>query len=80
MGIFITFSSIKEPSSMMRIANKVFNGDRLLFWSIIRRFPILLVNVKERATVPSLKKVACPLFILVLPRVYRLINLTNTRG
>ena len=48
---------------MMQVSNNVFNGDRLLFWNIIRRFPILLVNGKERAKVPSLKKVACPLFM-----------------
>jgi len=70
---------------MMQISNKVFNGDifngdRLLFWNIIRRFPILLVNGKERATVPSLKKVACPLFSPVLHLACRLLDLTNTRG
>jgi hypothetical protein len=71
---------------MMQISNKVFGhksveiGDRLPFWNIIRRFLILLVNGKERAAAPSLEKVACPLFSPVLPRVYRLINLTKTRG
>jgi hypothetical protein len=58
---------------MMQVSNKVFRhnflekGDRLLFWNIIRRFPILLVSGKERATVPSLKKVACPLFSPFFP-------------
>ncbi len=71
---------------MMQIENKVFRHrflqkwGRLLFWNIIRRFPILLVNGKEKVTVPSLKKVACPLFIPVLHFAYRLLDLTKTRG
>jgi hypothetical protein len=75
---------------MMQVLKKVFmenveNGDRphfhrILFWNIIRRFPILLVNGKERAIVPSLKKVACPLFYPILPRAHRLPDLTKIRG
>ena len=71
---------------MMQISNKVFrhkyleNGDRPLFWNIIRRFPISVLNGKERATVASLKKGACPVFSPVLPRAYRLLDLTKTRG
>ncbi len=71
---------------MMQILNKVFmeKGDRLLFWNKIRRFPILLVNRKERATVPSMEKGAekkgqAP-FPPVLPHVYRLLDLTKIRG
>lgn len=48
---------------MMQISNEVFmeNGGRplfrrLLFWNKKRRGPILFVNGKERATVPSIKK------------------------
>ena len=43
---------------MMQILNKVFieNWDRPLFWNKKGRVPILLVNGKERAAVPSMKK------------------------
>jgi len=67
---------------------------RLLFWNKIGKAPISLVNRnkgnrsssllcenrKEMGTDPSLKKVACPLFFPVLPRAYRLLDLTKTRG
>lgn len=43
---------------MMQILNKVFieNGARPLFWIKKGKAPILLVNGKERAAVPSMKK------------------------
>ncbi len=72
---------------MMQISNEVFmeNGDRplfrrLLFWNKKGRAPILLVNGKERATVPSMKKGDRPLFSPVLPLAYRLLDLTKIRG
>ena len=62
---------------MMQILNKVFieNGGRPLFWIKKGRAPILLVNGKKRATVPSMKKGAekkgqapfFPCFTLCLP-------------
>ena len=72
---------------MMQISNEVFmeNGGRpffrrLLFWNKKRRGPILLVNGRERATVPSMKKGDRPLFSLVLPLAFRLLDLTKIRG
>ncbi len=71
---------------MMQVSNKVFrhkfleNGDRPLFWNKKGRGPILLVNGKERATVPSMKKGDRPLFFPVLPLAYRLLDLTKIRG
>jgi len=73
-------------------------GGRPPFWNKIGKAPIslgirnkgnrdssiLCENRKEIATVPSLKKVACPLFPAlfspVLPCAYRLLDLTKTRG
>jgi len=63
---------------MMQILNKVFieNGDRPhfrrpLFWNKKGRAPILLVNGKERAAVPSMKKggrnLFFPCFTLCFP-------------
>jgi hypothetical protein len=107
MGIFIIFSSIKEPSSMMQISNKVFRpkflkkeekGDRLLFRRLLfrgnkdgkRRKGTFLEHNKEisylafkrkgKSDSPFFQQVACPLFSPVLPRVYRLLDLTKTRG
>jgi len=72
---------------MMQISNEVFMENRgrpffrrLLFWNKKRRGPILLVNGKERATVPSMKKGGRPLFPLVLPLAFRLLDLTKIRG
>ncbi len=72
---------------MMQISNKVFTEKRdrpffhrLLFWNKKGRAPILLVNGKERATVPSTKKEDSPLFYPVLPLAYRLLDLTKIRG
>ncbi len=72
---------------MMQISNEVFmeNGGRplfrrLLFWNKKRRGPILFVNGKEGATVPSMKKGDRPLFSLVLPLAFRLLDLTKIRG
>jgi hypothetical protein len=76
---------------MMQISNKVFrhksleNEDRslfrrLLFWNKKGRAPVLLVNGKERATVPFMKKGERPLFFPVLPCAYRLLDLTKIRG
>jgi hypothetical protein len=72
---------------MMQISNKVFMEKedrplfhRLLFWNKKGRAPILLVNGKERATVPSTKKEGSPLFYPVLPLAYRLRDLTKIRG
>ena len=76
---------------MMQISNKVFrhefleNGARPLFRRLLfrnkkERAPILLVNGKERATVPSMKKGDRPLFPPVVPLAYRLIDLTKIRG
>ncbi len=64
---------------------------RLLFWvrkeSILKTngdSSLLCENRKEIGTIPSLKKVACPLFMSsfspVLPRAYRLLDLTKIRG
>lgn len=77
---------------MMQILNKVFieNGDRPLFrrplfWIKKGRAPILLVNGKERAAVPSMKKggrkkEAGTFFSPVLPFASRLLDLTKIRG
>jgi hypothetical protein len=55
-------------------------GSRLLFLSIIRRFPISFLNGKERAKIPSLKNGVCLVFSPVVTVAYRLLGLTKTRG
>lgn len=90
-AFLLLLARYRSLALMLQILKKVFrhkfleNGDRplfrrLFFWNKKGRVPILLVNGKERATGPSVKKGDRPLFYLVLPLVYRLLDLTKIRG
>ena len=86
-AFLLLLARYRSLALIMQVSNKIFmeNKDRslfrrLLFWNKKRRAPILLVNGKERTTVPSMKKGDRPLFAAVLPLAYRLLDLTKIRG